>query len=333
MEREEVLEQGEPNWEYVKTFLMVARRRSFRAVNQEDGIAVNTARRHVDELEKALRLVLFLRNPNGLELTEDGKRVYESAERMERAARILRLQAEPNTDQLEGVVRIAVTEGLGTIWLMPLAVELLKDKPRLVFHIDNHMETQDLTRHQADMSIQLDKSEDLELRTCTIGYMHIMPFAARAYVEKHGMPDSMYALRKHRIVLQQGPQMHPQQYLKQISSFLFRNNMTIITNTSAAHFYAIRSGAGIGFLPTYAALLSDRIVPIDIGKTIKREIRLVFHPDLRRIKRVNFAIDWVTDIFDGRRYPWFASEFVHPNDLEDRVVDPEVMQQVRRFCI
>jgi DNA-binding transcriptional LysR family regulator len=333
MERDEPFEPGEPNWEYVKTFLMVARRRSFRAVNQEDGIAVNTARRHVDELEKALRLVLFLRNPNGLELTDDGRRVFDSAERMERAARILRLQAEPNAAQMQGLVRIAVTEGLGTVWLMPLAVELQKQNPRLTFHIDNQMQTQDLTRYQADLSVQLDEAHDPELRTVTLGHIHVMPFAAKCYIEQHGKPSTFYALRKHRIVIQQGPQMHPQRYLRQVYSHLLRKNTAIITNTSAAHFYAIQFGAGIGFLPTYAALLTDLVEPVDLGKTIRREIRLVYHPDVRRIRRVEYALDWVKSIFDGHRFPWFADEFVHPRDLAARLPDHKVLAQVRRFAI
>ena len=107
--------------------------------------------------------------------------------------------------------------------------------------------------------------------------------------------------------------MHPKLYMKHLSSALLRRNTSVITNTSAAHFYAIRSGAGLGFLPTYAGVLSDRIVPIDVGKTVRREIRLVFHPDVRRIRRVEYTLDWITGIFSKHRFPWFSDEFIHPD--------------------
>ena len=27
-------------------------------------------------------------------------------------------------------------------------------------------------------------------------------------------------------------------------------------------------------------------------------------------------IEWTVQSFDGRKYPWFRDEFVHPNDLQ-----------------
>jgi hypothetical protein len=26
-------------------------------------------------------------------------------------------------------------------------------------------------------------------------------------------------------------------------------------------------------------------------------------------------IDWIVDSFDGRKFPWFRDEFIHPRDL------------------
>ena len=32
--------------------------------------------------------------------------------------------------------------------------------------------------------------------------------------------------------------------------------------------------------------------------------------------RVKQLIDWTIQAFDGRKYPWFRDEFVHPHDLQ-----------------
>lgn len=331
MDSGELSERSDLSWDYLKTFLLVARRGSFRAVSQQDGVVVNTARRHITGLEEKLGVVLFLRNPNGLELTEDGRRIYESAERMERAARVLQLQLDPDAGKVEGMVRISVTEGLGTVWLMPQAVSMQKEYPRLIFHIENQMHTADLARCQADLSIQLDEPTNPDVKIVKLGRIHIMPFAAKSYIAAHGKPHNLLACRKHKIVMQHGPQMHPRKYLQKFTDYLLAKNTSIITNTSAAHYYAIKFGAGIGFLPTYAALLSDDIEAVNIGRSVQRDILLAYHPDVRRIKRVAVVIDWAKHIFDGDKYPWFRDEFIHPDDLPSRISNPEVLTELRRF--
>jgi DNA-binding transcriptional LysR family regulator len=99
----------------------------------------------------------------------------------------------------------------------------------------------------------------------------------------------------------------------------------IRTNTSSAHYWAIARGAGIGLLPTYARAMTRRVVPIDMELKLRRDILLVYHPDSRRSQVVQKAIEWIRHSFDPIRFPWFAEQFVHPNELETRLNDSEVV--------
>ena len=39
--------------------------------------------------------------------------------------------------------------------------------------------------------------------------------------------------------------------------------MTLKTNVSSAYYWAVANGAGIGWLPTYAAAIGAQVVPMD----------------------------------------------------------------------
>ncbi len=69
-------------------------------------------------------------------------------------------------------------------------------------------------------------------------------------------------------------------------------------------------------LPTYAKAIGAELVSLDLGIHETVDIWLTYHPDAKRIPRVKQLIDWTIQAFDGRKYPWFRDEFVHPNDLQ-----------------
>ena len=90
-------------------------------------------------------------------------------------------------------------------------------------------------------------------------------------------------------------------------------------------------GAGIGFLPTYIRVVSRGTRPLDIGLHLRRSIYLVHHPDSVRFPEIGQALDWVRGAFDKAKYPWFADEFVHPDQFERRFNDSVVVNLFEGF--
>src|SRR4051812_1137943 len=74
------------DWDGVRIFLQVARRGSFRAAADQLGQSVNALRRHVQELEHQLGVTLLTRHVDGIRVTDEGREVLESAQRMEAAS-------------------------------------------------------------------------------------------------------------------------------------------------------------------------------------------------------------------------------------------------------
>src|SRR5882672_7315314 len=75
-----------PDWEAAHIFLEVARCGSFRAAAQKLGQSVNALRRKIDQFEKEMDVPLLSRHVNGVQLTDEGAKIYAAAQQMESAS-------------------------------------------------------------------------------------------------------------------------------------------------------------------------------------------------------------------------------------------------------
>ena len=305
------------NWDLVRIFLEVARIGSFRAAAEQLNMSANFLSKRISLLERAYKTTLMTRHVDGIRLTPEGRQVLEAAKRMEDASFGLDRALSQTTPALSGEVRLAVTEGLGTFWLAPRLVEFQRAYPGLLVDLKCEMRSADVLRLEADVAVQLQEPENPDLKRIKIGRLHVMPFVSPSYVDIYGMPKDEDDIRQnHRIVLQDADQTKGKElydkyaHREQVGFVAMRNNV------STAHLWSIAKGAGIGWLPTYVPALGDPLIPLDIGYKFELDIWLAYHPDAKKIPRVRQLIDWTVQSFDGRKYPWFGDEFVHPRDLQ-----------------
>ena len=305
-----------PDWQSIRVFLVLERSGSFRAAASKLGLSVNSVRRRIDDLEAQIGAPLLTRHVDGIRLTAEGHAILESASRMEVAAFGLIRAGESAPFAEAGEVRIAVTEGLGAFWLAPRLVEFQRANPRLTIDLRCAMESADVLRLEADVAIQLTRPTSPDLRLVKLGRMHLLPYAAQNYEETYGLPAAPEDLARHRIVVQaSGQTIRLEDYSEAVPGFPATIPVTLKVNVSSAYYWAIAKGAGIGLLPTYATAIGAQVVPVDNLGRFSRDIWLTYHPDVERIDRVRRTIDWVRAAFDGRRYPWFRDDFIHPRDL------------------
>jgi DNA-binding transcriptional LysR family regulator len=307
-----------PDWETVRIFLEVARCGSFRAASDKLGQSINALRRKVDEIEHALGVILLTRHVDGVRATAEGEEIYQAALRMETASFDLVRARNCAEKDVEGEVRLAVTEGLGTFWLAPRLVEFQRANPKLMVNLTCAMKSADVLRLEADVSIQLERPVIPDLRMAKIGRLHLMFFAAKSYLDTYGYPKTVSDLQNHRLVIQSDDDKRWRELYDRlfpgISPIGF---VSLRSNVASAHYWSIAKGAGIGMLATYGPVLGAQLVPLDIGVNQSLDIWMAYHPDVKRIARVKRIIDWILQSFDPQRFPWFRDEFIHPEKLAE----------------
>jgi DNA-binding transcriptional LysR family regulator len=303
------------SWDDLRIFLACADQLSFRKASEVLGITGTTAMRRIDRLEAQLGFALFVRLQSGLQLTPEGDQILRSARTMEQISFDIFRHAERTTSEISGVVRVAVTEGIGTFWIMPKLLDFQSANKKLTVDLRCAMDAVDVGRLEADIALHFEQPKNQDLIVTRIGKLHTYPFVSRDYAQVYGVPSTISELEQHRIVLQITPQIDEAAYAKVIGVKSVAGIVGIRTNSSTGALYAVERGAGIGMLPSCAVALGANLVPVDIGYKNSFDLWLTYHPDFGRSERHMLVVDWLRRIFDPRVYPCFADEFIHPNEL------------------
>ena len=305
------------DWDAARVFLEVVRCGSFRSAAERLELSINGVRRRIDDFERQIGATLFTRDVHGTRLTEEGALVVSAVERMEAASFDLLRAGSSVTNTLSGEVRVAITEGLGTFWLAPRLVEFQQSFPNILVDLQCAMRSADVSRHEADIAIQLSRPAALDVKLVRLGRMHLMFFAGRKYLETYGAPTKAEELVKHRLVMQVGDQIAAKETFESLfPGYSPRDLLVMKTNVSSAHYWAVANGAGIGVFPTYACALGGKMIPLEIELRRPYDIWLSYHPGSGRIPRVRRMIDWLVEAFNPTKFPWFKDEFVHPREFK-----------------
>jgi DNA-binding transcriptional LysR family regulator len=314
MQRKKIDDTLNASWEDLRAFLLCARHQSFRNAAEILGLTGTTLMRKIDRLEEELGCKLFLRDQSGLSLSDEGRALLFDVEQMERLSFNIFRRASMSTD-VNGTVRVAVTEGPGNFWVLPRLIDFQKTYRKIMVDLRCAMEQADVSRLEADISIQLERPTNPDLIAAKLGRLHIYTFASEEYCEAYGLPKSLSDLKNHRIVKQHGVQLDETGYARILGLESLEGIVGISTNSSVAVLYAIERGAGIGFLPTSAIALGAGIVAIDLGINYHMDLWLTYHKEFRNSDRHKIVINWLKSIFDPKVYACFRDEFIHPNDL------------------
>lgn len=311
----------ELSWDDLRIFLVCAESVSFRDGARILKLAPSTVARRIERLEASLGVQLFHRLPEGGRLTPDGKLLLDSAKSMQQSLLELERKRASLGDGEAGEVTIAVTEGLGTYWVMPRLVEFQRQNPKIIINLLCAMESVDVLRLEADISLQFIRPQCPDLIASRLGKLHIYPFAAQNYLDLYGTPSTYEDMAHHRLVEQVAPQLDKSALARYFRLSDPSRVIGVRTNTSTAHFYAVEKGAGIGGLPTFALPLGAPVVPVDIGEGYSVDIWLTYRSELRKTSYKSAAVDWIRSIFDPGLYPWFRDQFIHPARLHDILPD------------
>jgi DNA-binding transcriptional LysR family regulator len=302
------------SWEDLRAFLLCTRHQSFRNAAEVLGLTGTTLMRKIDRLEDELGFKLFLRDQSGLSLSDEGRALLFDVEQMERLSFSIFRRASLSTDT-RGSVRVAVTEGPGNFWVLPRLIDFQKTYRKIMVDLRCAMEQADVSRLEADISIQLERPTNPDLIVTKLGRLHIYAFASEAYRDAYGLPKSLADLANHRIVKQHGVQLDESGYARILGLKSLEGIVGISTNSSVAVLYAIERGAGVGFLPTSAIALGAPLVAIDLGINYHMDLWLTYHKEFRNSDRHKIVIDWLKSIFDPKAHACFRDEFIHPNEL------------------
>lgn len=285
------------DWNDLTYFIELARQGRLGPAAKRLHVDHTTVGRRINELEKALNIKLFDRTPNGFVLTEAGHRLLANAEAIENNA----LAIAENAGQpaaLAGTVRLATMEGIGSFYLTPHLIEFHGRHPDIMVELVTSTQLLNLTKREADVSLSFVCPSGSRLIVRKIGRFDLKLYAAPSYLQKYGTPKSIADLDNHVFVdyiddLVQIPAVHWLHDTIRNPQVVFRSSSMMAQQNAAA------AGVGLVVLPSFTGARDTRLKPLLVDQiSIKRELWLSVHEDLRHIARVKALTTFLTKLIE-----------------------------------
>lgn len=284
-----------PEWELYRSFLAVARQGSLSGAARLLSSTQPTVGRHVEALERALGVPLFVRSPQGLAPTAAALDLVPHAEAMAAAADALLRAASGEATAARGTVRVTASEIVGVEVLPPLLALFRQTHPAIVLELALSNRTEDLLRRDADIAVRMLRPTQDALVARRIGTVPIGLYAHRRYVEANGIPRAVEELARHPMIgfdrdaISMRSVGGPALTLTR-EAFAFR------CDSDVAQLAALRAGLGIGGCQLALAADEPDLVPV-LADSLRFELEmwLCMHEDLRASRRVRLLFDHLAE--------------------------------------
>jgi len=241
----------------------------------------------------------------GMTLTEKGRALAEALTDLDHSLFALTNDLRAETREAEGVVRVSITDGLNTFFVVPALPGLTAGHPKIQVHLKSPANVVSLRENQTDMMIGFSPIDASDIVSRRLGQLHFVPVVAKPYIQRHGIPTRSN-LANHWFV---------QSEFYSARTGLWQAWNAAVAQGRVAHFcdnpmaygMLVKAGLGIGLLGSYT-VIEPTAVPLDIGVRASVPIYILALAERLNARPVRVVYDWLTEIF-GPANPWFGEEF------------------------
>ena len=311
----EIVEQFVPDdvdWDDFRVFFEVVRHGSFNKAAAKLKMTQPTVSRRLLRLENAIGVKLFDRDRRGPRLTYDGQRIYRGASAAQLALTRAANQAAPTADRAGGECKLLMGDGIASYWMTRFLAPFFGRYPDIELKLFGSQDVSAERRAVFDLDVHYGAPVMGDAVSIQVATLHLIPFASRAYLARHGTPQAVKDLGRHRL-------MDLAIHLADMSSWAnwsreeAATHTVLFTNLSACLADSVRHGAGIALLPTYAPLVDEDFVPLDIGVRFQMPVYISHHRHATTKWPVRATLDFLrSHVFDAEAMPWFGETFAGP---------------------
>ncbi|WP_158623412.1 LysR family transcriptional regulator [Corallococcus sp. CA053C] len=181
----------------IGVFARVAETGSFASAARALGITPSAASKSVARLEERLGTRLFQRTTRRMHLTEQGARFHERCVRALTELRDAESELAHASRTPQGRLRVSVPEMLALRLIIPHLQRFRRAHPHLELDLDVNDHVADIVGDGLDAAVRCGELSDSGLMRRRLGPKRFVLCASPAYLQAHGTPRSLEALRDH----------------------------------------------------------------------------------------------------------------------------------------
>ena len=291
--------------DHLRTFAAVADQASFAEAARRLGVSPTAASRAVAALEAELGVALLRRTTRTVALTPEGAayldRCRRALEELDDAARNLRGEtAEPR-----GVLMVTAPVVFGRLHILPVITGMLRRHPALEVRLTLTDRVVRLAEEGIDVAVRIAELPDSALHAVRLTEVQRVLVASPAYLEAHGEPDRVAALRDHALVAFDNFTRNGEWRFGPAGQVAIRCEARLLTNSVEATIDAAVDGLGIARVLNYqvAAHLADgRLRRVLAGhEPPPVPVSLVFQANRQRSPNVRALVEAARHAFGGAK--------------------------------
>ena len=286
-------------WDDLRIFLAVAREGSISGAAKRIKVQHSTVSRRIKVLEQQLGTRLIERKASGYELTSAGEELKLAAIKME--AEVVDVEGElgGEEDRPTGVLRVAAINNMASSVLMPMFARFSAKYPEIELHVQVSNKYVSLAERQADVAIRQTNTPHETLVGTLLSKVASTVYGERNYVA---------SLRNGATPKWVGVECCAD-HQSWTNAACPNRDYNFFVDDTLVTLAALHEGMGLGYLPCFMgdndAQLLRYLAPEphhDVG------LWLLYHPDLRRTKRVRLFREHMLaevacqrELFDGSK--------------------------------
>jgi len=284
-------------WDDLKLFLTVYEEGSFSAAARALRLGQPTLSRRVSELENVVGEALFVRHNSGVSLTSAGEKLLPMTQRMAEWANEAQLDLGRRSSSPSGTIKITAPPAIAYDFVVALAAQLRQPYPQLQFEVLARIDTLNLSRGEADISLRTKAPQDDDLICIDSIKVPLRIYCAASYAQQ--LPLNVSFEELDWICwssLFQDLEMY-QLLKKRIKSF----HPSFSSDDYNVQIAACRAGLGVMILPRVAHIFpqQEQLVELSLDQEIDLtgELFVVCHKRHRYIPKVALVLEAISTQF------------------------------------
>ena len=255
---------------------------------------------HLNQLEKSVGVQLVRRTTRRVEPTELGLRLYAHGRAIQNEMRAARETVTTLGQGLQGRVGLSVPSGYGQMVMSDWLIDFKRLYPGIVLDVRFENRVDDLIRDEVDIAIRVMPEPPPTLVARDLGAVRYIACASRAYVQAHGLPTELEALRTAPLITAGviGRELRLRAYQGEL-----REEVMLEPTLISEHFPFLRqgilAGLGVGLVPDYvvqdAVASGEVLTALDDWRLsiFGTQMFMLYMPQRHQTRAVRTCIEYV----------------------------------------
>ena len=285
------------DWDKLRIFHAVADAGSLTHAGEVLNLSQSAVSRQIRALEESLNATLFHRHARGLILTEQGELLFDATSAMNKRLDAASARIKDSEEEVFGELRVTTTTGFGLMWLAPRLPAFYDKYPDLKIDLNLEERVLDLPMREADVAIRMKEPSQADLVRKRLMSVRMKLYATPEYLERHGTPENMSDIGKHRLLCQRTNSAQVSagaSFVQQLMTFDVPSLLTI--NNYFGVLQGVIHHLGIGVLPDYVTQDVEGLVAVlPDEQSAEIPVYLAYPEELRQSKRISAFRDFVQE--------------------------------------